>query len=43
MTTPFTLTRVAQRVPPIDYTSRDFEAIAQDMVRCIPFFAPEWT
>jgi hypothetical protein len=41
--TPITLTRVSQRIPPIDYTSRDFEAIAQDMVRCIPFFAPEWT
>jgi hypothetical protein len=37
------LTRVSQRIPPIDYTSRDFEAIAQDMVRAIPFFAPEWT
>lgn len=36
-------TKVANRVPPIDYTSRDFEAISQDMVRAIPFFAPEWT
>jgi hypothetical protein len=34
---------MSQRIPPIDYTSRDFEAISQDMVRTIPFFAPEWT
>jgi hypothetical protein len=34
---------MSQRVPPIDYTSRDFESISQDMVRTIPFFAPEWT
>lgn len=40
---PSTFTKIAQRVPPIDYTSRDFEAISQDMVRAIPFFAPEWT
>lgn len=40
---PITLTRVSQQIPPIDYTSRDFEAIAQDMVRAIPFFCPEWT
>ena len=38
-----TFTRVALRIPPIDYTSRDFEGISQDMVRAIPFFAPEWT
>jgi predicted phage baseplate assembly protein len=38
-----TFTQVALRVPPIDYTSRDFESSAQDMVRTIPFFAPEWT
>lgn len=38
-----TFTQVSLRVPPIDYTSRDFEAISQDMVRSIPFFAPEWT
>lgn len=37
------LTKVANRIPPIDYTSRDFESISQDMVRTIPFFAPEWT
>jgi hypothetical protein len=36
-------TQMSQRIPPIDYTSRDFEAISQDMVRTIPFFAPEWT
>ena len=38
-----TFTKVALRVPPIDYTSRDFPAIAADKVRSIPFFAPEWT
>lgn len=38
-----TFTQVSLRVPPIDYTSRDFESISQDMVRSIPFFAPEWT
>lgn len=38
-----TISKVTNRVPPIDYTSRDFEAIAQDMVRAIPFMAPEWT
>lgn len=36
-------TKVALRVPPIDYTSRDFPAISADMVRAIPFFSPEWT
>jgi hypothetical protein len=41
MATPFT--KVSQRIPPIDYTSRDFESISQDMQRAIPFFAPEWT
>lgn len=38
-----TFTKMSQRIPPIDYTSRDFESISQDMVRTIPFFAPEWT
>jgi len=38
-----TISKVTNRIPPIDYTSRDFEAIAQDMVRAIPFMAPEWT
>ena len=31
------------RVPAIDYTSRDFEGLRQDMIRLIPFFNPEWT
>lgn len=31
------------RRPPIDYTSRDFEAIRHDMLRMIPFFTPDWT
>lgn len=29
--------------PSIDYTSRDFEAIRDDMIRTIPFFTEEWT
>lgn len=42
MTTPVSSGNV-QKIPPIDYTSRDFEAISQDMVRAIPFFCKEWT
>lgn len=38
-----TFQKSTTRVPPIDYTSRDFEAISQDMVRAIPYFTPEWT
>ena len=30
------------KTPSIDYTSRDFEAIRDDMIRTIPFFTPEW-
>jgi len=37
------ISKVTNRIPPIDYTSRDFEAISQDMLRAIPFMAPEWT
>src|SRR5579885_3455497 len=33
----------SSRIPPIDYTSRDFESISQDQTRAIPFFTPEWT
>jgi len=29
--------------PALDYTSRDFESIRDDMIRTIPFFTPEWT
>lgn len=29
-------------VPQIDYTSRDFEAIRDDMISLIQFFLPEW-
>jgi hypothetical protein len=29
--------------PSIDYSSRDFEAIRDDMLRTIPFFTPEYT
>jgi len=31
------------RIPTIDYSSRDFEAIKDDMIATIPFFLPEWT
>ena len=31
------------RIPTIDYSSRDFEAIKDDMIATIPFFIPEWT
>ena len=31
------------RVPALDYTTRDFEAVRADMVRGIPFYTPEWT
>lgn len=41
--TSYTISRVTNRIPPIDYTSRDFEAISQDMLRAIPFMCPEWT
>lgn len=30
-------------VPQIDYTSRDYAAIRDDMIRLIPDFLPEWT
>ena len=29
--------------PSVDYTSRDFESIRDDMIRTIPFFTEEWT
>lgn len=31
------------KIPPIDYTSRDYEAVRDDMVRAIPFYTEEWT
>ena len=31
------------RVPSIDYTSRDFASMRQDLIQLIPFFNPEWT
>jgi len=33
----------AVKVPPIDYTSRDYEAVRDDMIRAIPFYTDEWT
>lgn len=37
------ISKITNRIPPIDYTSRDFEAISQDMVKAIPYMCPEWT
>ena len=31
------------KIPVIDHTSRDFEAIRDDLINLIPFFVPEWT
>lgn len=31
------------RVPTIDYSSRDADAIRDDLIDAIPFFLPEWT
>jgi len=31
------------RVPPIDFTSRDFLSLRSDMISLIPFFTPDWT
>jgi len=36
-------TKQLQKIPPIDYTSRDFRSIKADLVRTIPFYTPEWT
>lgn len=30
-------------VPQVDYTSRDFASIRDDLIRLIPTFAPQWT
>ena len=34
---------VAFKVPSIDFTSRDFASIRDDLIKLIPFFTPEWT
>ena len=34
---------MATRIPSIDYLSRDFESIRQDLMDQIQFFNPEWT
>ncbi len=31
------------KIPVIDHTSRDFEAIRDDLINLIPFFSEEWT
>ena len=30
-------------IPSVDYTSRDYSAIRDDMIALIPYFLPEWT
>jgi baseplate J-like protein len=30
-------------VPPLDYSSRDQEAIRADLIRAIPYYTPDWT
>jgi hypothetical protein len=34
---------MANFVPQIDYTSRDYDSIREDMVNLIPLYAPQWT
>lgn len=31
------------KIPAIDYTSREFVSIRDDLIRSIPFYTPEWT
>ena len=33
----------AVNVPPLDYSSRDQEAIREDLIRAIPYYTPDWT
>jgi hypothetical protein len=30
-------------IPQVDYTSRDYESLRQELIDLIPFFAPKWT
>jgi hypothetical protein len=34
---------VANYVPQVDYTSRDYETLREELINLIPFFAPQWT
>jgi len=34
---------MAELIPQVDYTSRDFESIKSDLIAKIPFFTSEWT
>lgn len=34
---------MANYVPQVDYTSRDYETIREELIALIPFFAPQWT
>ena len=31
------------KIPKLDYTSRDFVSIRDDLIKAIPFYTPEWT
>ena len=37
------MVNVITKVPQIDYTSKDFESLINDLVNRIQFFNPEWT
>ncbi len=30
-------------IPQVDYTSRDYAALREDLIDLIPFYAPQWT
>lgn len=34
---------MANFVPQVDYTSRDYDSIREDMINLIPLYAPQWT
>lgn len=34
---------MADFVPQVDYTSRDYETLREELIALIPFFAPQWT
>ncbi len=34
---------MADYVPQVDYTSRDYETLREELISLIPFFAPQWT
>lgn len=34
---------MANFIPQVDYTSRDYESIREDLINLIPLYAPQWT